>query len=82
MTVQINYKTNNVKKNSENLVLFVNDKINLSSLKKLISANEYKYISDLIDTNDKKKEILTYNIHSKRKIILIVSKKKTKCFRD
>ena len=57
MTVQINYKSNNVKKTSGNLVLFIDDKINISSLKKEITKSEYAYISDLIDTNDKKKEI-------------------------
>ena len=75
MTVQINYKSNNVKKNSGNLVLFINDKINISSLKKEITRDEYTYISDLIDINNKKEEILTYDISSKRKIILIVIKK-------
>tara|TARA_B100000886_G_scaffold15922_1_gene10189 strand:+ start:183 stop:1637 length:1455 start_codon:yes stop_codon:yes gene_type:complete len=75
MTVQINYKSNNVKKTSGNLVLFIDDKINISSLKKEITKSEYAYISDLIDINDKKKEILTYDISSKRKIILIVIKK-------
>jgi len=76
MTVQINYKANYVKKYSENLVLFVDDKINISPLKKQISKSEYTYISDLLYIQDKKKEILTFDISSKRKVILVIIKKK------
>ncbi len=76
MTVKINYKAINLKKNPENLVIFTDDKINISSLKKYISSNEYNYISDLVDKNDKKKEILIYDISSTRKIILVITKKK------
>ena len=75
MTIHINYKSNSFKKNSENLVLFVDDTLNISSLKKHISRKEYSYISDLVTISDKKKEITTYNISSKRKIILVSIKK-------
>jgi len=77
MSVQINYKISNSKKNSENVVFFVDDKFRTSSLKKYISITEYSYISDLVNVDDKKKEIITYDISSKKKIVLVSIKEKT-----
>ena len=76
MSVQINYKNGLSKKNISNLVLFVGENFNFSSLKKHISSSEYSYISDLLKTKDLKKKILTFDISSKRKIILISFKDK------
>ena len=42
MTVQINYKSGNSKKNSSNLILFVDEKFNISGLKKEISNSEFE----------------------------------------
>ena len=67
MTVQINYKINNSNIASSNLVLFVDDKFNISSLKKYISNSEFSYISDLLKTNDLKKDLLVFEINSKKK---------------
>ena len=55
MSVQINYINKLPKKNSQNLVLFVDDTFNCSGLDKFISNSEYRYICDLIKINDKKK---------------------------
>ena len=71
MSVKINYKNSSVKKNSSNLVLFSDEKFNISALKKHISSTEYSYISDLIKTRDLKKKILSFDLNSKRKIILV-----------
>ncbi len=76
MTVQINYNSNTLKKNSGNIVLFVDESFNITNLKKYISINEYSYILDLLKINDKKKNIITYDINSQRKIVLISIKKK------
>ena len=76
MSVQINYKSNTLKKSSENHVLFVDDTFNTSNLKKYISSKEYLYVSDLLNINDKKAKIITYDINSKKKIILVSIKKK------
>jgi len=76
MSVIINYKSNFVKKNSENLVLFVNEVFSILSIKKYISKKEYSYISDLVVLREKKKKIITYDISSKRKIILVSIKDK------
>ena len=40
MTIQINYKNNILKKVSSNLILFVDDKFNISGLKKHIASSE------------------------------------------
>ena len=69
MSVIINYKTSSVKKKLSNLILFIDEKFNISSLKKHLSNSEYSFISDLIKTKDLSKKILTFDVNSKRKII-------------
>ena len=76
MSVQISYKSNTLKKSSENHVLFVNDTFNTSNLKRYISSKEYSYVSDLLNINDKKEKIIIYEINSRKKIILVSIKKK------
>ncbi len=76
MSVQINYKTVSVKNKSSNLVFFVDENFNITFLKKFILNREYSFISDLLKINDKKKEIIAYDINSKKKIILVSYKKK------
>ncbi len=78
MTVQINYKTSNSKKVSSNLVLFVDEKFNINGLKKYISNSEFLYISDLLKTSDLKKDLLFFEINSKKTIFLVSIKKDTK----
>ena len=76
MTITINYKNNVPKKDSFNLVLFVDEKFNISSLKKYVLSSEYSYIFDILKTNDLKKKIISFDINSKKKIILVSFKKK------
>ena len=76
MTVQINYKNKFTKKETSNLVLFVDEKFNISTLKKHILSSEYSYILDLVKTKDTKKKIVTFDINSKKKIILVAFKNK------
>ena len=71
MTVTIKYKNITSKMDSSNVVLFVDEKFNIISLKKHISKNEYSYISDLLKTKVLKKKIISFEISSKRKIILV-----------
>ena len=75
MTVQINYKGNSSNQSSSNLILFVNEKYNISGIKKYISSSEYSFISDLLKSNDIKRKILKFDISSKKKIILVSLKK-------
>ena len=78
MTIQINYKKNTLNNKYKNLVLFVDDKFNISSLKKHISITEFLYISDLLSNSDLKKDLLVFKINSKKTIFLISAKKEIK----
>ena len=71
MTVKINYLSKTISKSSSNLVLFVNEKFNISSLKKNLSDLEFSYINDLLKSSDLKKKILVFEVNSKKKIALI-----------
>ncbi len=76
MSVQITYKNKISNNKAHNLVLFIDEKFNISNLKNHISSSDYSLISDLIKTKDQKKKILAFEISSKKKIILISLKKK------
>ena len=78
MSIQINYKKNSFKPNSINLILFVDENFGISGLKKYISSSEYSYISDLLKTSDLKKDILFFEISSKKTIFIISIKKNIK----
>ena len=60
MSISISYKNSFPKKNSTNLVLFVDEKFNISGLKKHIQSTEYGFISDLIKTKDYKKKYINF----------------------
>ena len=78
MTVQINYKNYSLKTNMANLVLFVDENYNISGLKKYISNTEFSYISDLLKTSDLKKDLLFFEINSKKTVFLVSIKKDIK----
>ena len=75
MNIRINFKKRVFNKSSGNSILFVDEKFNIPILKKYISNSEYKYISDLIKTKDLKKRIISFEINSRKKIILVSFKK-------
>ena len=75
MNIKIIFKSQVSAKSNENLILFVDEKFNINGLKKHIPNSEYSYISDLLKKNDNKKKIVTFEISSKKKIILISLKK-------
>ena len=79
MSIQVNYTNVSTKKNSSNLVLFVDEKFNVSNLKKHISNSEHSYISDLLNNKDKKLKTKTlYKIISyNKKTSLIMFEPKT-----
>ena len=77
MSIKINYlKTNN--KSPANLILFSNEKFNTSSLKKYLSNSEFSYINDLLKTSDLKKNLLVFELTSKKNIVLISIKNNLK----
>ena len=78
MSIQINHKNSVLKKDLTNLILFVDEKFNTSDLKKYVSNSEFSYISELIKSSDIKKDLLLFEINSKRTIFLISIKKDIK----
>ena len=78
MSIKINYSKKTNGKPSGNLILFTDEKFNISNLKKFISNTEFSYIKDLLKTSDLKKSIFVFEINSKKKIILISIKKELK----
>jgi leucyl aminopeptidase len=78
MTVQVLYKNNNSQKSLANLVLFTDENFNISGLKKYISNEEFSYMSDLLKTSDFKKNLLFFEINSKKTIFLVSIKKDLK----
>ena len=71
MNIKVNFKKKAFSRSNANTLLFVDEKFNITSLKKHISNSEYSYISDLLKTKDNKKKIVTFDISSKKKIILV-----------
>ena len=80
MTIKINYLKKLSGKTSGNLILFSDDKYSLNRLKKHLSNSEFSYISDLLKTSDLKKKLLVFEVHSKKKIVIISIKKNSKNF--
>jgi len=80
MSIKIIYTNKTASKSSSNHVLFVDEKFNISNLKKYLSNTELSYINDLLKTNDLKKNMFLFEINSKKKIMLIAIKKDLKIF--
>ena len=75
MNIKINFKKQVLSKSNANLILFADEKFNITGLKKHISNSEYSYISDILKKKRHKKKIVTFDISSKKKIILVSFKK-------
>ncbi len=80
MSIKINYLKKLSGKITGNLILFCDDKYDLKRLKKYLSNSEFSYISDLLKTSDLKKKLLVFDVHSKKKIVIISIKKNSKDF--
>ncbi len=76
MNIKTIYKRQVLGKSSGNLILFVDEKINVQNLRKYTSSFEFSFIQDLIKIKDDKKKILSFDISSKKKIILVSFSKK------
>jgi len=75
MILKISYNNKSFNKTSNNLILFCGEKFQANNLKKILSYNELNYISDLLKNADLKKNLLFFDINSKKKIALISIKK-------
>ncbi|MDC3155428.1 leucyl aminopeptidase [Candidatus Pelagibacter sp.] len=78
MSIQINYKNKGLKNPLANLVLFVDENFSIKGLNKYISNSEFSYISDLLKKSDLKKDLLFFEINSKKSIFLVSIKKDIK----
>ena len=78
MTIQINYKNISSKKDLTNLVLFVDENFNINNLKKHLSDLEFSYIFDLLKNSDLKKDLLFFEVNSKKTVFLVSIKKDIK----
>ncbi len=77
MTIEINYKNGGLKNIIGSLVLFVGEKFNIKPIKKHISDTEFSFVNDLLKGSDLKKNILSFDLNSKKKIILVNIKDKS-----
>ena len=78
MSIKINYLKKSNNKISSNIVLFTNDKFKINSLKKYLTNKEFDYVNEILKTSDVKKNILIYELTSKKKIVLISVKNNLK----
>ena len=78
MSIKITYLNKSSSKPSANLVLFTDEKFKINSLKRYLSNSEFLYISDLLKTSDPKKNLLVFELTSKKKIVLISIKNSLK----
>ena len=78
MSIKINYSKNTKNKSTSNVVLFTNENYKLTSLKKYLTDSEFSYVNDLLKSSDLKKNLLVFELTSKKKIILISIKKDLK----
>ena len=80
MSIKINYLNKTSSSFSANLVLFSNEKFNLSGLKNYLSNSEFSYINDLLKNQRLKKNLLVFELSSKKNIVLISIKNNLKNF--
>ena len=78
MSLEIHYKKSVFNKNSLNSILFVEEKFNIKTLKKHMLSTEYSFINDILKTKDLEKEIISIDLSSKRKVVLVSIKKNLK----
>jgi leucyl aminopeptidase len=78
MSIKISIKKNINNKDVKNYVLFCDENFNINGLKKYISNNEFSYIVDLLKTSDLKRDLLFFEINSKKAIYLVSIKKDLK----
>ena len=78
MSIKLNYSKKIRSETSSNLVLFSDEKYSINGLKKYISNTEFSYIKDLLKTMDLKRNLIVFDVNSKKKIVLVSIKKKFK----
>ena len=78
MSIKINYSKKAPGYASDSLILFSNADYKFSNSNKFITNSEISYINDLLKTIDKKKNLLIFELNSKKKVVVISIKKDLK----
>ena len=73
MSIKINYSNKPTIKSPTNLVLFTDENFNINGLKKYISNAEFSYINDLLKNSDLEKNLLFFEVNSKKTIFFLFS---------
>ena len=73
MSIQIIHTSSSSNKTSNNLILFVDEKFNIGTLKKYISTSEFSYIQELLKTSDISKNLFIFELNSKMNKFLLKS---------
>ncbi len=71
MSIKISVKSNISNKVAKNYVLFCGKNFKIGNIKNFITNTEFLYINDLLKNNDLKKNLCSFDLSSKKKIILI-----------
>ncbi len=71
MPIKINYNKKPSKNLSSNLILFSDNNFSTKNLKNFLNKYEINYIEDLLKISDLKKNLLVFELNSKKKILLI-----------
>ncbi len=71
MSIKISIKSNIGSKSAKNYVLFCSKNFNIINIKKYIDNKEFNYINDLLKNTDTKKNLCSFDLSSKKKIILV-----------
>ena len=78
MSLKIKYLKTKYK-SSSNIVLFSDDNFKINKLKSYLSNNEFSYVNDLLKVSDIKKNLLVFELSSKKNSFSF-NKKKLKVF--
>ena len=76
MTIIINHSKKLIEKSLSDYALFIDEKLNLVSLKNIFSIAEISHIQENIKNSDLKKSILSFSLNSKKKNYFNKSKKR------
>ena len=76
--LKLSFNPNDSAKKSSNIVLFVDEKFDITKLKKELLISEYNFLSDLLKSSNKKKKILTFRLNSKKNFFLVSINKSQK----
>ena len=78
MTVQVNYKNKIIANSAGNYAFFTDEKLQIKNLKNTFSNHEISFISEIIKKKSTKKSFVSFDLSSKKRIILIPIKENLK----